>query len=192
MQNTLGVGVVGVIIGLLFGAFALPQLWPGMMGSGTAARANIDRHFIEEMIPHHEGAIQMAELALEKSTRSEVRALAEAIIAAQTKEIADMRAWYQNWFGAPVPEDSTGGMMGMGHGAGMHMAGMEGDLEALAAAPDFDREFARQMIVHHEMAVMMARMLAAGSTRPEMQELAKNIIASQTSEIALMRGWLNI
>ena len=140
----------------------------------------------------------MAKLALEKSKRPEMLKLAAEIIKAQEQEIVDMRAWYEVWFGVTVPADSTGSMGGMGHGAGMHMGGMEGDLAALAAAMGyfssklyFDREFVRQMIPHHEMAVMMARMLAAGTSRSEMKQLAANIIASQSSEIVLMRGWLN-
>ena len=191
MNNILGIGVGALIIGVLLGSFALPRMWPGVDYGDKIMAGNVDRHFIEEMIPHHEGAIAMAKLALEKSKRPEMLKLAAEIIKAQEQEIVDMRAWYEVWFGVTVPADSTGSMGGMGHGAGMHMGGMEGDLAALAAAADFDREFVRQMIPHHEMAVMMARMLAAGTSRSEMKQLAANIIASQSSEIVLMRGWLN-
>ena len=147
----------------------------------------VDQHFIEQMIPHHEGAIEMSKLALQKSKRPEVLSLAAGIIEAQEKEIVDMRAWYKEWFGTDVPEG--GGMM---HGAGgaMHMQGMEGDLDALMAAPDFDQEFLSQMIVHHEMAVMMGQMLAQGTERSEMKTLADNILTSQTREIEMMQSWL--
>ncbi len=156
--------------------------------SRTYGRASmIDQKFIEEMIPHHEGAIVMAELALEKSMRPEVLSLAQGIIEAQTKEIADMRAWYRDWFGTDVPEG--GGMM-HGMGGEMHMVGMEGDMEKLRAAPDFDLEFLAQMVVHHEMAVVMARMLAQGTERDEMKVLADQIVTSQQREIEMMRSWL--
>jgi uncharacterized protein (DUF305 family) len=45
------------------------------------------------------------------------------------------------------------------------------------------------MVVHHEMAVMMAQMLESGTERPEMKQLASDIITSQTREIEMMRGW---
>ena len=54
---------------------------------------NIDKHFIEQMIPHHDGAVAMAKLALEKSNRPEIKTLANAIIEGQTKEIQDMRGY---------------------------------------------------------------------------------------------------
>ena len=74
----------------------------------------------------------------------------------------------------------------------MHMEGMEGNVGNLASVPaaEFDREFIEQMIPHHEMAIMMADMLAAATERPEMKQLADNITTSQSREIDMMRGWL--
>lgn len=180
--------VLAVILGgaYLWSSGQSERAWGPRMMMGTG----IDRHFIEEMIPHHEGAIAMAELALERSKRAEVLSLATDIISAQTKEINDMRTWYQRWFGVDVPVGSSM-MRGMGSGMMGHMQGVEGDLDALIAAPNFDTEFLSQMIVHHEMAVMMARMLSAGTRRSEMQTLAENIITSQVREIGMMQDWLS-
>jgi uncharacterized protein (DUF305 family) len=63
------------------------------------------------------------------------------------------------------------------------------DLAALKQSDDFDREFIRQMIPHHQMAVHMAQMLLKHTTRPEMNDLANSIIKSQTAEIAQMQEW---
>ena len=116
-----------------------------------------DVDFMRGMIPHHEGAIDMAKIALERSKRPEIISLANGIIEAQQREINDMKGWYQSWFGSAPPQ----GGIGMHGGGMMHMGGMMGDTDDLksVAAADFDREFIDQMIPHHEMAVMMASRL---------------------------------
>jgi uncharacterized protein (DUF305 family) len=58
-----------------------------------------DRAFLDMMIPHHEGAIRMAQVQLERGRNPEVRRLAEAIIQAQTTEINQMHQWRIQWFG---------------------------------------------------------------------------------------------
>lgn len=190
-KNTLTLGIVMLAIGLGVGYLFAASDNGGhagehMMEDGSMMSQNVDQHFIVQMIPHHEGAIKMAKIALERSKRSEILSLSNGIIEAQQKEIADMTAWYQSWFNTALPQG------GMGGGMGMHMDGMAGDTSALEAvsAEEFDREFIRQMIPHHEMAVMMASMLQATTGRPEMKTLADQIITSQSREIAMMRSWL--
>ncbi len=58
-----------------------------------------DKAFLEEMIVHHQGAVEMAELARTNAAHQEIKDLADAIIAAQNKEIADMQGWQQQWYG---------------------------------------------------------------------------------------------
>jgi uncharacterized protein (DUF305 family) len=57
-----------------------------------------DRAFLEEMIVHHEGAVLMAEAALQNAERQEIKDLSVAIIAAQNREIADMKSWLSTWY----------------------------------------------------------------------------------------------
>ncbi|MBD1859659.1 DUF305 domain-containing protein [Leptolyngbya sp. FACHB-1624] len=160
----------------------------------------VDRHFIERMIPHHEEAVEMAQLASSRAKHSEIKRLAASIIQDQTREINQMRTWYKAWYGTNVPAVSSGmGRMGnrsgmMGNHSdrmGMHQSGMsmEMDLQALKNAPDFDREFIRQMVPHHQMAVHMAQMLLNRTNRPDMRNLAQSMIKSQTAEITQMQQW---
>src|SRR3989344_1901434 len=133
----------------------------GMIGNSYGSSSTMDGHFIEQMIPHHEDAITMAELALEKATHVEVKLLAKNIIDSQRSEIDQMKDWYQEWFGRNVPQDTrVMGGHGMIGGNGMHMGmmGDQTDITRLESASDFDRAFVEEMIPHHQMAVMMASM----------------------------------
>ena len=163
-------GIAGLLAGslltILFVSNSVNNNNSGMMqmmgirqgSAGASQSSNIDKHFIEQMIPHHEGAIEMAELAQKKSKRPEILTLSSAIIKSQTAEITQMQWWYKDWYGSDVPVDSNAGM-GMGRGM-MHggmMGGQTSDVEALKIASDFDTAFLEEMIPHHQMAVMMAR-----------------------------------
>ncbi|MEG3437280.1 DUF305 domain-containing protein [Pannus brasiliensis CCIBt3594] len=182
-----------------------PALSPGgtgMMGGGQMMgdQQQIDRHFIQMMIPHHQGAIDMAKLASRKAKHPEIKELARAIETDQSREIQEMRAWYQKWYGTDVPSVSHTGMSmheGMSGNAGLDtdmtwmmggMGMMNLDLDALENAPDFDRAFLEGMIYHHEMAIMMAAMVL-NSPRAELRDLGKAIIANQTAEIDRMVTW---
>ncbi len=191
-------GVIGgLILGIVFAWAAFPGVRSGNIGmtggnqntGGTRMMGNIDRHFIEQMIPHHDGAIAMATLALKKAVRPEIKTLAEAVIKDQNKEIGDMRDWYKSWFQTEVPKGNLSPMGGgMMSGSGMHMGGRE-DVQILENANDFDKAFIEAMILHHQLAVMMAQMLMSGTSRPEMLSLANNIIESQSKEIQEMQDW---
>ena len=197
MNNKITFGIGGIVIGLVlasvFGQTMFFGFNDGMMGGNrnlnqdtgnNQMMGSVDKQFIEQMIPHHEGAVEMATLALEKSNRPEIKTLANAIILGQTKEIEDMSGWYKNWFQTDVPK----GNMGMMSGRGMHMGGQE-DMKALETATDFDKAFLESMIPHHQLALMMVQMLEAGTNRPEMIQLAKDINSSQSKEIEDMQGW---
>ncbi len=203
-NNKILYGIGGIVIGLILAGVFYPMMRYGGYGmmnwrnnssyeqgvnGNTQIASTIDKHFIEQMIPHHEGAIAMANLALKKAKHPEIKTLATAIIAAQTTEIQSMNGWYQDWFGSVVPKVSTGMMSGgIMSQNGMHMGGQE-DMTALENATDFDKAFIEEMIPHHQLAIMMANMLQSGTNRPEMQQLAKNIITSQSKEIQQMQGW---
>lgn len=186
MQKT---ALIPGIIGVLIGLFIYPLLFG--MGNNNYLTADISRHFIEQMIPHHEDAIAMAEIALIKGEHAEIKQLASNIKKSQSEENEKMRAWYKSWYGTDVPDTDIFGMNMGGRGGMMHggMMGDSTDLTSLETAKPFDKEFIEQMIPHHQMAIMMASMVQRGSTRPEIIQLAKDIISAQTKEINDMRSW---
>lgn len=155
------------------------------------ADGQFDLRFIDAMIPHHEGAVVMAEAALENSQRPEIRALAEEIIAAQAVEIQQMRDWRAAWY--PDADDRP-----MAYHADMgHMMPMsEAQIEAMMMSVDlgsgdeeFDLRFINAMIPHHEGAIDMAKDALEKTERPEMVALAEAILISQAEEVAQMETW---
>jgi uncharacterized protein (DUF305 family) len=172
----------------------------GMMGGGLMGSQSMDQHFIVMMIPHHDGAIAMADLALTRAKRPEIKELARNIKASQTSENAQMRTWYRQWYGGDVPAMTRGGAMGIGGmgggmGPGMGMgccSGMEmmgTSLAALKNAADFDRAFIEQMIPHHRMGVMMASMAQNSSQHPQLKAMQQAMVKEQSREIEQMTQW---
>ena len=195
----LGGIIIGLIIGVLLAQNAVNYNQTGMirmMGmrsqNNSMVASTMDAHFIEQMIPHHEDAITMAELAKDLAKRQEVKTLAQNIIDSQSKEIGQMKSWYKDWYGRNLPTGSNVMQQhGMITGSSMHMGmmGNETDMTRLQEADDFDRVFIEDMIPHHQMAVMMASMLKNGTNREEMRKLADDIVSAQTKEIDSMRSW---
>lgn len=174
-----GLVIVG-LVGIVATAAYLQPVGP----VGIPPAGGMDAMFIEQMIPHHDEAIAMAELALTHAEHSEIRQLAVDIKRSQTAENAQMRTWYREWFGTGVPDvggssSMRGGMMGSG----------AMDMAALESAEPFDMAFIEAMIPHHQTAIMMSRMAGGASGRPEMRGLTSSIIEAQSAEIAKMRTW---
>ncbi|MFC4148754.1 DUF305 domain-containing protein [Micromonospora mangrovi] len=176
----------------------------GMPGMGASAGATAsagasasfgaaDVMFAQMMIPHHQQAVEMADLAAGRAADPEVKKLAGEIRAAQAPEIATMTGWLGAW-GAPAPAASAGhgtSMPGMDHG----MPGMmsDADLGRLKAASgaDFDRQFLTMMIAHHEGAITMAKEEIAKGVDTDAKALAERIATAQRGEIDTMRKILD-
>ncbi|CAD5981038.1 hypothetical protein PCC9214_04740 [Planktothrix tepida] len=164
----------------------------GMMMDLGPADVEYDLRFIDAMIPHHQGAINMAQQVLQKSTRPEVKKLAEDIIKAQEKEIAQMQQWRKTWY--PQAKDAIAYHAAMGHSMPMSSQQMDSMMmmaDLGAADSGFDQRFFTAMIPHHQGALIMAKDAQTKSKRSEIQQLAQAILTSQEAEIKLMQQWLN-
>ncbi|WP_237768186.1 DUF305 domain-containing protein [Serinicoccus sp. CNJ-927] len=149
-----------------------------------------DVQFATEMIPHHQQAVEMSDMALEQGG-TEVRELAERIQAAQAPEIETMTEWLQAW-GEDVPEtDGHGSMEGMDHSQMEGMMSPE-DMADLGSAQgsQFDTMWLEMMIEHHDGAITMAQTQVADGLDPEAVALAEDIAESQEAEIEEMEALL--
>lgn len=155
-----------------------------------------DVGFAQGMIPHHAQAIEMADMAIDKSTNADVLALAREIAATQSPEIATMTGWLESW-GQKVPAADGSHDMSSHDMEGMDSMMMDGmmsaaDMQLLAnsSGTAFDRAWLELMILHHEGAVKMARQEVAGGKQPDVKSLAETIIATQQAEIDRMEQLL--
>lgn len=150
-----------------------------------AADAPLELQFIDTMIAHRQGAVDMASLANTRTRRAEMRKLTQGIITEQRREITEMQALRAKWFANMSPGINMD-FPGMRTG----MAGMDTVKLASLKGNEFDVEFINQMIAHHEGAIEMAKALKADENYAELQRLAGSIVASQSAEIEQMRGWI--
>ncbi|MFD9241418.1 DUF305 domain-containing protein [Streptomyces sp. NPDC059556] len=178
-------------------ASAAPSGSPSASASGSGSGSSdapgpfndADVMFAQMMIPHHEQALEMAELAEGRAEDPEIRKLVTAIERAQDPEIQKMKAWLKVW-GRP---ESAG--HGAGGGGGHGMAGMmsEQDMKDLAAAKGkaFDRTFAELMIAHHDGAVDMAKDEQKNGENPTAKALADDVVRTQSDEVAALKRILD-
>lgn len=164
----------------------------GSADSGTAKFNEADAKFARDMIPHHEQAVQMAQLADGRVKSAEVKQLARDIEAAQAPEIDQMRGWLESW-GEDVPSDSVD-HGDMGHDSPSEMPGMmdadELDTLEQTRGAEWDRMFLTRMIEHHEGAIEMARTERAAGENPDALALAEKVEKDQQAEISEMKSLL--
>lgn len=155
-------------------------------GGGSGASA-AERAFLSGMVPHHESAVEMARMALDRGRHKEIRELARDIVSTQELEIRRMKEMHRRIFGERlVPDDGAHSELGLSAAeAGMEHEGMA----ALEKARPFDRAFIDSMIRHHAGAIRMAHAVMAEDPEDEIVDLADGIVQAQSKEIREMNRW---
>ena len=150
-----------------------------------------DVAFATNMIPHHQQAVELSALVPDRSTNTELIALANQISAAKQPEINVMKVFLVQWTegtGNPTSSDS-------GHAAhgstmqGMVDAATMAKLESLNGA-EFDKLWLESMISHHQGAIEMAKAELANGDNVDAKSLATNIVTTQEAEIGQMKQML--
>jgi uncharacterized protein (DUF305 family) len=157
-------------------------------GDDTAAFNDEDVHFAQMMIPHHEQAIEMSDIALDPTVGASdvVRNLATQIKGAQDPEITQMKNWLTAWNRTEMDHSSMDMSEMM---EGMLSADQLINLGTLRGA-EFDKAWIEGMIGHHEGAIQMSTVVLAKGLNPQVQVLAEAIISGQQKEIDMMKALL--
>jgi uncharacterized protein (DUF305 family) len=137
--------------------------------------------FLNQMIQHHQSAIEMAEMVSSYTKRPELNEFANKIISTQGKEIGELTQWLKEWQGVEAKK-----MPNM-----MTVKKMKAEMPKFEGAKDaeFDKMFLEMMIEHHAGAVRMSGLVKEKSTRPELLKFAEGVIKDQTAEIQQMEAW---
>jgi uncharacterized protein (DUF305 family) len=154
----------------------------------TSSEAADDIAFARNMIPHHEQAVQMAQMVPTNTTNQQVIALANQITITEVPEIQAFRAWLMQW------EDAQGSDSAGHDSHGMPMPGMvdQASLDKLQSlrGAEFDRLWLTSMIDHHRGAIAMAQDEVAHGRNADVLYLARSMIAAQQGEIDQMKQML--
>ncbi|MFI8067176.1 DUF305 domain-containing protein [Streptomyces sp. NPDC086033] len=166
---------------------------PSVSAETSAGAHNAqDVSFAQGMIPHHQQAVEMAELADGRAASAQVKDLAARVEKAQGPEISTMSGWLKAW-DEKVPESMPGmdhsGMEGMDGMAGM-MDSADMDKLKKASGKEFDSMFLTMMVEHHKGAVEMATTEKAKGEYKDATAMAGDIVTSQNAEISEMKKLL--
>lgn len=150
-----------------------------MKSSPNAENAPYDLQFIDTMIEHHKGAMQMAQMALDKAQNPKIKEMAQNMVDDQQEEIAKMKKMrgksYKNQPEA-VNMEFPGMMDSM---KGMDMVKLE-----QSSGPDFDLLFINMMIPHHQGAISMSEDTLKNASQQNIKKMAQDIIKKQTKEVS--------
>jgi uncharacterized protein (DUF305 family) len=165
------------------------ELMQSMNKTNTAmnnAKMNgdFDYDFANLMIMHHQMAIDMSRVELEKGIDQSIKNMANGIVVAQEIEIREMQQFIKN-YKVPVTNNQTSNSFKIA----TEMKSMMDKMNQIKMTSNIDKDYVAMMIPHHESAVAMAKMQLKFGIQNVIVDLSKNIIEDQNYEIDEFKKW---
>lgn len=184
--------VAGVVVGRI-------------MANASPDENSIDAGFSRDMSVHHSQAVEMAMLAADRTTSSEIKVLAHDIALTQQGQIGRMQGWLVSWNLSPTGSRPAMAWMGdgghQGHRASQMTLLPDGRMPGMASQADLDKLrgltgrpaevlFLQLMVAHHRGGIPMAEFAAKHADKAEVRDLANAIAAGQTAELKVLQDKL--
>ncbi len=179
---TLGLVVIGTLLGVSFGYYLTPEYKVSMYDKNTMSLGQADRTFdlryINAMIAHHRGAMLLAEQLAKNTERPEMKTLAQNILNDEPKAIAGLYEWKKEWYGdTKKVRDPIVANLG-------------------SYDDKFDLRFLNAIIAHHEVGIVMTKETRLKSSRTEILNNADAVEAFLSGGLQTLKGlrstWYNI
>ena len=171
----------GFLLSLLFVLTVLFSSVQPVLASGpapTRSQARFEVRFMKDMINHHAGGVEMAQLCVQRAIHNPLRALCQGIITEQTHDIQLMQTWLQDWYDTshhPRIESQSRKMIN--------------ELQRLQGEK-FEIRFMQLMTRHHKMAIQMSERCLDRAYHENLLGLCKKTIKMSMEEIQKMQTWL--
>ena len=171
---TVGLVIVGTILGIGFGYYLTPEYRVSMYERNTMDLGRADRTFdlryINAMISHHRGAMLLAEQLLSNTTRPEMKELSQNILRDEPGAIAELYAWKKSWYG--------------------DTRSVRDPIVANLGPSDdkFDLRFLNAIIAHHEVGIMMTEETRQKASRVEILNNADAVEAFLANGLTTLTG----
>ncbi len=156
--------------------------------NAAANTGNVNLDFVLEMIPHHEGGINMAKAIVKYGSNPEVKKIAENIITSQSAQIPIMQE-LKTKFEKEKPSSKTDSEKYIKEYDKVKTS-MFREMQDVKITDNVDVNFLQEMIYHHEGAIGMAKNILKYTKDPELKKLAENIISTQSKGVEEMRSLL--
>lgn len=156
--------------------------FPAAQGQ-SASSAKFEETFLSSVPQHHEDAVQMAQVCIQKAVHPELKALCQNIISSQTEQAQEMQGWLQSWYGGrnTAPADMMAKMQAM---QGQMMAKLNA-----ANGPNFDHVFLENMGQHHAEGMPEFKECVAHAEHAQLKALCGKMEASQQQQLTAMNAW---
>lgn len=158
-----------------------------LIAASTFAQApsqKFEQGFLDSFPMHHQEAIEMSQLCVEKAVHPELKGLCQHMISSQTEEKQQMQSWFQSWYG------------GKGMAPMTDMAKMKAQNQMMmtklhaTSGNKFDHAMMVSMGQHHQMGIADTQKCVAQAVHPELKALCGKMGAEQKEDLAKMNTWV--